>query len=165
MKKEKLKAVREEKGYSITELADLLKMQNYSYQRRENGQTKISHDEWEKIALFLKVPFDIIFEPYCTIKTKAIPQIPEKKSSKAAIEIPTVVMENQQEYIAMLKYVSEKYKEKNTALKLDLKAVKVDNKAKDKTIKDLNQKITAFENNYNRIQRPKPSPQLRAMAM
>lgn len=165
MKKEKLIAVRQANGYSITELADLLKIQNYSYQRRENGQTKMSHNEWEKIALFLKVPFQSIFEPNCSIKTAETPKIAEKKTNKTAIEIPTVVLDNQQEYIAILKKDVEKYQGKCIIMKAEIKELKADNSAKDLTIKDLNQKISNWKNNFQKIEPLNSSQQIISMAM
>ncbi|SNR29596.1 helix-turn-helix transcriptional regulator [Flavobacterium sp. ov086] len=62
MIKLKLKAKRKEKKLSQEEFAELLFMDQSQYNRRENGQIKISDDEWKRMAIILNVKIDQIFE-------------------------------------------------------------------------------------------------------
>jgi transcriptional regulator with XRE-family HTH domain len=63
MVKQKLYDKRVEKKLTQEELAYQLGMETSSYNRRENGITKISKKEWDKIAKVLEVDFEEIYEP------------------------------------------------------------------------------------------------------
>jgi len=56
MKKNKLIEMRELKGFSQPEIAEKLNMDVSSYCRRENGKTKITIKQWEKLANIFNVP-------------------------------------------------------------------------------------------------------------
>ena len=62
MIKSKLKHLREQK-YTQEEFAHLLEMETSNYNRRENGVTKISKREWDKMAKLLECNLDEIYEP------------------------------------------------------------------------------------------------------
>lgn len=62
MIKAKLKKIREQK-YTQEEFAHLLEMETSNYNRRENGVTKISKREWDKMAKLLDCKLDDIYEP------------------------------------------------------------------------------------------------------
>ena len=62
MIKAKLKKMREQK-FTQEEFAHLLKMETSNYNRRENGITKISKREWDKMAKLLACNLDEIYEP------------------------------------------------------------------------------------------------------
>ena len=62
MIKSKLKHLREQK-YTQEEFAHLLEMETSNYNRRENGVTKISKREWDKMAKLLACNLDEIYEP------------------------------------------------------------------------------------------------------
>ena len=62
MIKAKLKKLREQK-YTQEEFAHLLEMETSNYNRRENGVTKISKREWDKMAKLLECNLDEIYEP------------------------------------------------------------------------------------------------------
>lgn len=62
MIKTKLKKMREQK-FTQDEFAHLLKMETSNYNRRENGITKISKREWDKMAKLLACNLDEIYEP------------------------------------------------------------------------------------------------------
>lgn len=62
MIKSKLKKIREQK-FTQEEFADLLEMETSNYNRRENGITKISKREWDKMAKLLNCKLDEIYEP------------------------------------------------------------------------------------------------------
>lgn len=50
-----LKEIRQNKGLSQEELADLIGMTQSNYSRRESGKKKITEFEWKKIAKALNV--------------------------------------------------------------------------------------------------------------
>jgi transcriptional regulator with XRE-family HTH domain len=62
MQKEKLRAVRKKKGYTQQQIADILATDVSNYSRKETGDVKIIHEEWNKIAKFLDVPLEEIYE-------------------------------------------------------------------------------------------------------
>ena len=62
MIKTKLKKMREQK-FTQEEFAHLLEMVTSNYNRRENGITKISKREWDKMAKILDCKLDEIYEP------------------------------------------------------------------------------------------------------
>ncbi|MDN3691437.1 helix-turn-helix transcriptional regulator [Chryseobacterium tructae] len=62
MKKVKLHTIRKQKGYSQQQVADIIPTEVSNYSRKENGYIKITKSEWEKIALFLNVPLEEIYE-------------------------------------------------------------------------------------------------------
>ena len=62
MIKAKLKKMREQK-FTQEEFAHLLEMETSNYNRRENGITKISKREWDKMAKLLACYLDEIYEP------------------------------------------------------------------------------------------------------
>lgn len=60
--KSKLILARLEKGYSQEKLADLIGMSQSAYSRRENGNIKITDNEWKRIAKQLDVKIELIYE-------------------------------------------------------------------------------------------------------
>lgn len=62
MQKEKLRTVRKRKGYTPQQIADVIATDVSNYSRKEGGDVKIIHEEWDKIAKFLDVPVDEIYE-------------------------------------------------------------------------------------------------------
>ena len=62
MIKAKLRKMREQK-FTQEEFAHLLEMETSNYNRRENGITKISKREWDKMAKILDCKLDEIYEP------------------------------------------------------------------------------------------------------
>ncbi|MCQ9633908.1 helix-turn-helix transcriptional regulator [Chryseobacterium sp. WG23] len=62
MKKKKLQAIRKQKGITQQQIADILPTEVSNYSRKENGITKIIQKEWIKIANFLNVPVEEIYE-------------------------------------------------------------------------------------------------------
>lgn len=63
MIKQRLINKRRERNLTQEEIAFVLGMETSSYNRRENGITKISKKEWDKIAKQLKVHLEDIYEP------------------------------------------------------------------------------------------------------
>ncbi|OJH11665.1 hypothetical protein FPG87_09865 [Flavobacterium psychrophilum] len=63
MIKQKLINRRTERNLSQDEFADLLGITQSQYSRRENGVTKISKKEWDKMAKVLNTTLDDIYDP------------------------------------------------------------------------------------------------------
>ncbi|MDR2147542.1 MAG: helix-turn-helix domain-containing protein [Tannerella sp.] len=62
MQKTKLRNIRQSKGYTQQQLADVIYTDVSNYSRKENGITAIIPKEWDKLAAFLQVERDDIFE-------------------------------------------------------------------------------------------------------
>lgn len=62
MEKAKLIDQRKRQGFSQEQMAELLCIDTSSYNRREKGKTKITRQEWKKLAGFLDVPLKEIYE-------------------------------------------------------------------------------------------------------
>jgi transcriptional regulator with XRE-family HTH domain len=116
MEKSLLIKTRKKLGFSCKEIADLLCIEEYSYRRRENGKTKISNQEWKKLASILSVPFETIFE-----EEKVSIDTPQSSTSKIntteSYNIPKEMFDNQQEYITILKIENDTLKKENKFLK------------------------------------------------
>lgn len=63
MIKQKLSNKRVERNLSQEKIADLLGISQSQYNRRENGVTKISKKEWDKMAKVLDTTLENIYEP------------------------------------------------------------------------------------------------------
>ena len=61
-KKNKLIEARKNKDYSQECMADFLKISTSSYCRKENGILKIANYEWKKLAEYLEVSIEDIYE-------------------------------------------------------------------------------------------------------
>jgi transcriptional regulator with XRE-family HTH domain len=123
MEKSKLIKIRKNLGLSCKEIADLLCIEEYSYRRRENGKTKISNQEWKKLASILSVPFEAIFEPESISFDNSKNTTPEI-STNHYYNIPKEMVDNQQEYINILKIEIASLKKENLQLKEKLLAEK-----------------------------------------
>ncbi|MCS4303393.1 transcriptional regulator [Chryseobacterium pennae] len=121
MQKEKLRLIRKQKGYTQQQIADFIATDVSNYSRKESGDVKIIPDEWNKIARFLDVPLEDIYEE----ETAAIvvnndhPVFNDQSAGAINTQhqynnIPGSIVENLQEYIALLK-------EENARLKEELK--------------------------------------------
>jgi transcriptional regulator with XRE-family HTH domain len=62
MIKQKLIDARKNKSFSQQKMADALSMTVANYNRRENGSTKISTENWQKLADILETPLEKIYE-------------------------------------------------------------------------------------------------------
>ena len=58
---EKLKELREKKGYTIDDLAEIIGKSAPNYYKKENGDVKFSVNEALKISKFLKCKVETIF--------------------------------------------------------------------------------------------------------
>jgi transcriptional regulator with XRE-family HTH domain len=123
MEKSKLIKTRKSLGLSCKEIADSLCIEEYSYRRRESGKTKISNQEWKKLATILSVPFEAIFETEGELIDN-YKNCPAEKRTNLYYSIPKEVVDNQQEYITILKIEIDVLKKENKILKEKLQAEK-----------------------------------------
>jgi len=111
MQKEKLRSVRKRKGYTQQQIADVLATDVSNYCRKESGDVKIIHEEWAKIADFLDVPLEEIYqeEEATTIINNNNSTITSAAFGGAANintfnnEMSIEMIKNLQEYITLLK--------------------------------------------------------------
>ncbi|EJL70452.1 helix-turn-helix domain-containing protein [Chryseobacterium populi] len=122
MQKEKLRTVRKQKGFTQQQIADILATDVSNYSRKENGDVKIVKEEWDKIARFLDIPVEEIYEEdeakiiinneYNTVSDNAgFYNFPINGSNTNNYNIPDSVIDNLQEYIALLKEEIKRLKE------------------------------------------------------
>ena len=103
MEKIKLIDARRHKGYSQMYMADKLCIDESNYCRREKGQSKISSDEWKKLAKILEVPIEDIFESdenqffICNDNTSV-----HYQGTNNIYSVPESLLETQKKYIQKL---------------------------------------------------------------
>lgn len=119
MIKEKLIKVRKAK-YTQENMAKILHMTQSQYHRREKGEIKISDEEWERIAKALDTKVEDIKDDDSTRQT--INNFDNNEgsyfgSNNYFYNIPEFILENQQEYINLLKKEIQDLKEEVEALK------------------------------------------------
>ncbi len=112
MQKEKLRSVRKRKGYTQQQIADVLATDVSNYCRKESGDVKIIHEEWAKIADFLNVPLEEIYqeEEATTIINNNNSTFNDSPGAASAQntnifnnEMSIEMIKNLQEYISLLK--------------------------------------------------------------
>ncbi|MBL0736062.1 helix-turn-helix transcriptional regulator [Flavobacterium sp. GN10] len=119
MIKQKLTNKRTERNFSQEKMAELLGISQSQYNRRENGVTKISKNEWDKMAKILNTTLESIYEPEDGI------YIIDNKSSGDNIshaqnnfhQLPNHILETMRKYI-------EKLEDENQVLKDEIKVLK-----------------------------------------
>lgn len=118
MVKEKLKRARTEKGFSQQDVAKYLNINQTGYSRKENGSIPVTDEEWERISKLLNVEVEEIKEE----DRESIHQNFENNngnyigSNNNYCNIPEFILENQQDYINILKEEVKSLKEKITNL-------------------------------------------------
>ena len=105
MIKRKLTLARKELNFTQTIMAERLCMTQSQYQRREQGEIRITDDEWVKIAKILGKKVEEIFEDdiAANISNYGNYAANYSQSTNNFYSIPDFIMKNQQEYIEMLK--------------------------------------------------------------
>jgi transcriptional regulator with XRE-family HTH domain len=120
MQKEKLRVIRKQKGYTQQQVADFIATDVSNYSRKESGDVRIVKDEWDKLARFLDVPIEDIYEEEeaTVVINNNHPVFNDRSSSAGVINslnnydyIPGDIIENLQNYIALLKEENERLKE------------------------------------------------------
>lgn len=123
MEKQKLIKVRKAK-YTQENMAKILHMTQSQYQRREKGEIKISDEEWERMAKALGTTVDEIKED--DSNKHMINNFNNNEgnyfgSTNHFYNIPEFLLENQQEYVNLLKKEIEALKKENVILKSQIK--------------------------------------------
>ncbi|MCX8522949.1 helix-turn-helix domain-containing protein [Chryseobacterium formosus] len=119
MVKENLIRVRKQKKFSQQDVAEHLNISQTHYQRKEKGEVGITDKEWERIAKLLEVDVEEIRE-----NSEATNMIQNFDNSygnyvgnnNTYFNIPDYVLENQKDYIALLKEENERLKKENKGL-------------------------------------------------
>lgn len=124
MTMEKLRTLRKQKGYTQQQIADIIATDVSNYSRKENGDVRIYDDEWEKLAKALEVSVDDIKEERnaqnnqnTTLNDSSSFNDNASINYNQFCNIPNYLLENQQEYIKLLKEQIEVLKAENAKLK------------------------------------------------
>lgn len=124
MTMEKLRTLRKQKGYTQQQIADIIATDVSNYSRKENGDVRIYDDEWEKLAKALDVSVDDIKEERnaqnnqnTTLNDSSSFNDNASINYNQFCNIPNYLLENQQEYIKLLKEQIEILKAENAKLK------------------------------------------------
>ncbi len=129
MIKNKLIKARKAK-YTQENMAKLLHMTQSQYQRREKGEIKISDEEWERIAKVLDTNVEDIKEDDSKLQVNNYDNNSGSYfgSNNYFYNVPDFILDNQQDYITLLKEQNQLLKEENSRLKNDLEIAKGNNK-------------------------------------
>lgn len=108
------------KLYTQEKMANLLHMSQSQYHRREKGDVKISDEEWERIAKVLDTNVEDIKED--DYSQQVINNYDNQSgnyvgSNNYFYNIPDFVLDNQQDYINLLKEKIQKLEEEVNLLK------------------------------------------------
>lgn len=124
MEKLKLLKMRILKGLTQYEIAVLANMDQTTYGRKENGISKITSNEWKKIASILDVPLKDIFEDdnksilifnEISLSSKIM-----LKNSSDYCNIPTYILETLEKYIEKLEFENKFKEEEIDSLKIKI---------------------------------------------
>lgn len=123
MQKEKLRTVRKMKGFTQQQMAEVIPTDVSNYSRKESGAVSITQTEWNKLAKFLEVPIEEIYEEE---ETKIVIENPVFNDSPGANvgnsgfsannmgyitnELSIEIIKTMQEYIGLLKEEIERLK-------------------------------------------------------
>lgn len=117
MIKQKLINKRVERNLSQEEFANLLGITQSQFSRRENGVTKISKKEWDKMAKILNTTLDDIYDPedgiYIINNENASGNY--SGSQNHFHQIPDHVLETMRKYIEKLELENQDLKNKITS--------------------------------------------------
>lgn len=123
MQKEKLRTVRKMKGFTQQQMAEVIPTDVSNYSRKESGTVSITQTEWNKLAQFLEVPIEEIYEEE---EAKIVIENPVFNDSPGANvgnsgfsannmgqitnELSIEIIKTMQEYIGLLKEEIERLK-------------------------------------------------------
>jgi len=122
---EKLRNLRKQKGYTQDYMSKIIATDVSNYSRKESGDVRIFDDEWEKLAKALDVAVEDIKEEKVTQTQHQNTTFNDSSSlnDNSSINynqycnIPEYILENQQEYINLLKEQIKILKAENAKLK------------------------------------------------
>ncbi|MDR0333919.1 MAG: helix-turn-helix domain-containing protein [Dysgonamonadaceae bacterium] len=108
MEKLRLKQTRIQRGFTQQQVADALPTDISNYCRKENGYVNITKAEWKRLASFLQVPEEEIYqENEATLNNTFFDN---SSITNQNIGIPTAVFEHLLSYISLLKEENERLK-------------------------------------------------------
>lgn len=119
MVKENLIRVRKQKKFSQQDVAEHLNISQTHYQRKEKGEVGITDMEWERISKLLEVDVEEIKE---NNEAANVMQNFDNSSgnyignNNSYFNIPEYILENQKDYINLLKEENERLKNENKDL-------------------------------------------------
>ncbi|HBV17766.1 helix-turn-helix transcriptional regulator [Chryseobacterium carnipullorum] len=116
MQKEKLREVRKRKGITQQQIADIIATDVSNYSRKESGDVSIRKEEWEKIARFLEVPVEEIYQEE---EAKQINHFDNNTNSNNIgnvsgnyyCNVPEYLLESQRDLIQILKKENQRLEE------------------------------------------------------
>lgn len=116
MQKEKLRDVRKRKGFTQQQIADIIATDVSNYSRKESGDVSIRKEEWEKIARFLEVPVEEIYQDE---EAKQINHFDNNTNSNNIgnvsgnyyCNVPEFLLESQRDLIEILKKENQRLEE------------------------------------------------------
>ncbi|WP_294276011.1 helix-turn-helix transcriptional regulator [uncultured Chryseobacterium sp.] len=123
MQKEKLRNVRKRKGITQQQIADAIATDVSNYSRKESGDVSIRKEEWEKIARYLEVPVEDIYEEEEARQVNHFDNITSSSgfgnniSGNYYCNVPEFLLESQRDLIELLKKENQKLREEIAALK------------------------------------------------
>lgn len=112
MQKEKLRTVRKMKGFTQQQMAEVIPTDVSNYSRKESGAVSITQTEWNKLAKFLEVPIEEIYEEE---EAKIVIENPvfsdntgvnvgnNNATANISNELSIEIIKTMQEYIGLLK--------------------------------------------------------------
>ncbi|QRA42979.1 helix-turn-helix transcriptional regulator [Chryseobacterium cucumeris] len=112
MQKEKLRTVRKMKGFTQQQMAEVIPTDVSNYSRKESGTVSITQTEWNKLAQFLEVPIEEIYEEE---EAKIVIENPvfndnngvnvgnNNATANISNELSIEIIKTMQEYIGLLK--------------------------------------------------------------
>lgn len=121
MQKEKLRTVRKMKGFTQQQMADVIPTEVSNYSRKESGAVSITQTEWSKLAKFLEVPVEEIYEEeeakfifenpvFNDSPGSNIGNITANNVGNITNELSIEIIKTMQEYIGLLKEEIERLK-------------------------------------------------------
>ncbi|MFN1215873.1 helix-turn-helix domain-containing protein [Chryseobacterium kwangjuense] len=116
MQKEKLRSVRKRKGITQQQIADIIATDVSNYSRKESGDVKIFKDEWDKIAGFLEVSLEEIYEGEETKQDNKFDNITSSSAfgvnnGVLNFNVPEYFLEMQRDLINLLKKENQRLEE------------------------------------------------------
>lgn len=122
MQKEKLRNVRKRKGITQQQIADAIATDVSNYSRKESGDVSIRKEEWEKIARYLEVPVEDIYEEEEARQVNHFENNTHSNnignvSGNYYCNVPEFLLESQRDLIELLKKENQRLYEEIEALK------------------------------------------------
>ncbi|WP_223605696.1 helix-turn-helix domain-containing protein [Chryseobacterium sp. OSA05B] len=119
---EKLRNLRKQRGFTQEYMSNILATDVSNYSRKESGSVKIYDEEWEKLAKALDVKVDEIKEEKEASVVQNLTFNDSSSNTQSGnynqyFNIPEYILENQQEYIKILKEQIDSLKQEVKTLK------------------------------------------------